>query len=60
MNPIDQDVVRLSNGEIVIWIEDESPLHLKCITNHGDPVELNLEETNELIEVLRTLAKRIR
>lgn len=59
MNPADQDVVTLSNGDIVIWIEGESSLHIKCLTKYGDPVELNSEEVNELCEVLRMLAIRI-
>ena len=59
MNPVDQEVVSLSNGDIVIWIVEESSLHIKCVTKHGDPVELNAEEVKELCEVLTAMAKRI-
>lgn len=42
-----------------MWIEDDSSLHIKCITKQGDPVELNSEEVAELCETLQQLAKRI-
>lgn len=56
---IDEEVITLSNGNIVMWIDGESSLHLKSITKFGDPVELNLEEVNELCEVLKKLALRL-
>jgi hypothetical protein len=54
-----EDIVSLSNGDITIWIDAESSVHIKCITNFGDPVELNAEEVNELCEVLERMAKKI-
>jgi len=59
MEPANTEITKLSNGDIVMWIESESSLHLKCITKHGDPVELNTEEIKELCDVLQQLAKLI-
>ncbi len=54
-----EEVITLGNGEIVLWIDDDSSLHLKSVTKFGDPVELSLEEVNELCEVLRKIAIRL-
>lgn len=55
----DKDLVTLADGNIILWIDHESSLHLKAVTKFGDPVELNLEEANELCEVLKRLAERL-
>jgi hypothetical protein len=55
----DNEVVTLANGDIVLWVEEESSIHIKSVTQLGDPVEMNLEEVNELCEILRRLATRI-
>jgi hypothetical protein len=55
----DEEVVTLANGDIVLWVDDESSIHIKSVTKFGDPVELNLEEVNELCDILRRLALRI-
>lgn len=60
MNPKDNEIVSLSDGEIVIWVDGESSLHMKCITRQGDPVELNYDGVNDLCQVLQKLAERIR
>ena len=44
--------VVLANGEINLWIEQDSSIHLKSVTDHGDPVELSKEEAEKLVEVL--------
>ena len=53
------DVVRLSEGEIVLWVEDERVLHLKAISPFGDPVELGAEEARHLAEELLRLAAMV-
>lgn len=53
------EIFRLSDGDIRMWIVEESTLHLKCVTPEGDPVELNVEEVKELCELLTRLAPRI-
>ncbi len=58
-NAEDSDIISLSGGDIMIWIENDSSLHLKSITKQNDPVELNCEELVELCEILQKLVKRI-
>ena len=54
------EVVRLSDGDIVVWVEQgDGSVMLKAITRHGDPVELNAEQLKELCEVLMRLARSI-
>lgn len=52
------DIFRLSNGEVVFWIADGC-VHLKSVTRHGDPVELNFEECKALRDILSRLLKEI-
>lgn len=47
-----KEPVVLANGEINLWIEQDSSIHLKSGTDYGDPVELSKEEAEKLIEVL--------
>lgn len=54
-NPGD-DAVLLSDGEIVLWTTDDRTIHLKAISPHGDPVELNAEQARELATELTRLA----
>ncbi len=58
MESQNDDVVSLSNGEIVMWI-DSGTLHLKCVTKQGDPVELNGEEVIELLESLQRCLRQL-
>ncbi len=57
--PANDDVIVLCNGDISIWTESDSTLHIKCVTEFGDPVELNADELRELCDALRVLAHRI-
>ena len=52
MDSWSDEVVKLGNGDVVMWIESGT-LHLKCITKHGDPVELNANELAELLDSLQ-------
>jgi hypothetical protein len=54
------DVVSLSDGDISIWIDGESSVHIKSVTKFGDPVELNAHEVDELCEILKKMADQIR
>jgi len=51
--------VDLSAGEIVLWTVNQTSIHLKAATPHGDPVELSAEEARELTEHLMRLANVI-
>ena len=53
------DVVSLSGGEVVMWVDPGAALHLKCITSTGDPVELNADELRELILILDRFLKDV-
>ena len=53
------EVITLNNGDISLWIVNDTSLHIKCVTNHGDPVELNVEEIKELCEILTSLAHQL-
>jgi hypothetical protein len=46
------EVIKLAGGDIVMW-SDSGTLHMKCITKHGDPVELNAEEVIALVKTLQ-------
>ena len=53
------EVISLCDGQVSVWVESGSSIHLKCITKYGDPVELNAEEARELCDVLRAAVKQI-
>jgi hypothetical protein len=59
MKQSNDTVVTLSNGEVNVWVDEGSAIHLKCVTRFGDPVELNVEEAKELIGVLERLVHEI-
>ena len=50
------DVMSIADGQITLWTADERSIHLKAISPHGDPVELNAEEARELARELLRLA----
>jgi hypothetical protein len=56
----DNNLVKLSDGEITMWIENGSAIHMKAISPHGDPVELSAEEANALAGHLLRLASLVR
>jgi len=55
----DTDLNRFSNGEVYFWIEQESSIHLKAATSHGDPVELTATEAREIATRLLEAARRL-
>lgn len=49
-----------SMGDVRLWVPpDRGALHIKCVTKHGDPVELIEEEVNDLIEALKKLVLKL-
>ena len=46
----------ISSGEVVLWIEQGTSIHIKAITREGDPVELSEEEARELAAALTEMA----
>ncbi|RON86847.1 hypothetical protein [Pseudomonas fluorescens] len=51
-----QDYFENSDKTIRVWIEQETSIQIKAITEHDDPVELSESEALELAEVLRKFA----
>jgi hypothetical protein len=52
----DGEVTSIADGQITLWTADERSIHLKAISSHGDPVELNAEEARKLARELLRLA----
>lgn len=59
MNQTNDAVATLSNGEVRVWVEVGSAIHLRSVTAFGDPVELNAVEAKELIRLLERLVHEI-
>ncbi len=59
--PIDctTDYFESSDGDVRLWIEQGSAIHLKAISPHNDPVELTAEQALELAQALQRLAGRL-
>ncbi|HMA95104.1 MAG TPA: hypothetical protein VKP30_20575 [Polyangiaceae bacterium] len=50
----DNVIVRLSDGEIALWSDQNRAIHIKAVSAFGDPVEMTAEEAKELAaELLR-------
>jgi len=52
-------VKKFSDGEVRLWIEQESSIHLKAVTQNGDPVELTEVEAEELGRTLIEMARAL-
>ena len=46
-----EDYFESSDGDVRVWIEQGSAIHIKAISEHNDPVELNAEQALELAQV---------
>jgi hypothetical protein len=49
----------LAGGEIVVWVAQGSSIHIRTENRHGDPVEMNEHEAQELVDVLTKLIREI-
>lgn len=54
-----EDHFESSDGDVRVWIEQGSAIHIKAISEYNDPVELNAEQALELAQVLQRLARRL-
>ena len=54
-----EDYFESKEGDVRVWIEQGSAIHIKAISEHNDPVELNAEQALELAQVLQRLARRL-
>ena len=50
-------VKKFSGGEVYVWIEQDSSIMIKAVTQHGDPVELTEREAEELGRTLIEMAR---
>lgn len=55
----DKEMVRISDGEIALWTDQNRAIHIKAISAYGDPVELTAEEAKELAAELLRLAANL-
>jgi len=52
-------VQSFADGEVRFWIEQESSIHLKAASRHGDPAELTAEDAREIAAALIAAAQQI-
>jgi hypothetical protein len=55
----EKEVHSFSDNEVYFWIEQESSIHLKAASPHGDPVELTADEAREIGAALMAAADRL-
>jgi hypothetical protein len=53
------DIISLLDGDISLWIEQGTSIHLKTLSPYGDPLELSAEEAKELAKHLLLLASTL-
>jgi hypothetical protein len=46
----------MCDGDVHLWIEQGSSMHIKAITSDGDPVEMSWAQARELAAQLMMLA----
>lgn len=49
----------ISNGEVRVWIEQESCIVIHAVTKLGDPVELSSGEARKLAAILLEFSEKI-
>lgn len=54
------NVVKLSGGDVYLWLEQRSSVMIKAITKHGDPVELEGAEVEQLVTSLQSMLEELR
>jgi hypothetical protein len=55
-----RDVVKFSDGEVYLWIEQGTSIHIKAVSGGCDPVELNEHEAEDLGNALIEMARLLR
>ena len=59
MNNEKREIIKFEQGEVYLWVEQESAIMLKAVTKEGDPVELFSKTARELGETLIKMATQI-
>ena len=52
-------VQKFAAGEVYLWLEQDSSIHLKAASEHGDPVELTADEAREIASALIATAQKL-
>jgi hypothetical protein len=50
---------KFANDNVCFWLEQDSSIHLKAISPHGDPVELTANEARAIASGLISTAKKL-
>jgi hypothetical protein len=53
------EVLKFAGGELYFWNEQESAIHLKAVSPHGDPIELTAEDAREIAAALLSAAEQL-
>jgi hypothetical protein len=54
------DIKRIADGDVCLWIDQDSSVHIKAVSEHGDPVELTEDEAEELGNALISMSQQLR
>ena len=54
-----KNIYQTADGFISLWIEQDSSIQIKAVTNNNDPVELNETEARLLANKLLEFANKI-
>lgn len=60
MNQRGNNKLVFAGGDVYVWIEQDSSVHIKAVTDHGDPVELTEDEAEELGNALISMSQQLR
>ena len=55
----EQQIQRFADGEVYFWLEQQSSIHLKAASPHGDPVELTADEARAIASALIATAQKL-
>lgn len=55
----ERQVQRFAGGEVYLWLEQHSSIHLKAASAHGDPVELSSDEARAIALALMSAAQKL-
>jgi len=52
-------VAKFAGGEVYMWIEQGSSIHLKAASSYGDPTELTADDARKIAVALIELARQL-
>ena len=54
-----QQMQKFAGGEVYLWLEQGTSIHLKAASANGDPVELRVDEAREIASALIAAAQKL-